>query len=341
MKVAEYYSAQDVRIVDIPVPEIGPGEILMKTKVCGICGSDILDWYRKTKKTHFFGHEVTGVIEKVGEGVRGFSPGDRIYVNHHVPCFVCHWCRRGSYTMCPTYRQTDLDPAGFAEYIRIPRINVENGGIIKLPDNVSFEEGSLIEPIGCCMRGLKKANLQPGDTVLIIGAGFTGLAHLQLARVMGAALIIVIDFFDFKLKKAKILGADVTINPEKESVKKKLYQINEGRGADVVVVTPASTEAIKQAIEYLDKGSTLYLFGPTSPDDYIQILPHTFFFSEISLITSYSSTPIEDNAVCRLIKEKKIKAEELITHRFQFNKIKEAVALAAKSRHSLKIVINF
>ncbi|HHF98036.1 MAG TPA: alcohol dehydrogenase [Candidatus Aerophobetes bacterium] len=340
MKVAEYHGFNDIRIADYPVPEIGKGEILIKTKVCGVCGSDLLEWYRKQKKTPFFGHEVSGVVEKVGEEVKNVKVGDRVFVNHHVPCFTCHWCRRGSYTMCPVYRRTDFYPGGFAEYIKVPEINVRNG-VIKLSSDVSFKDASLIEPIACCLRGLKKAGIKVGDTVLIIGAGFTGLSHLQLAKMMGAGLVGVCDFFDFKLEKAKLLGADFVINPSKENVKEKLYSVNEGRGADIVVVTPSSVKAIQDAIEYLDKGSTLYLFGPTSPEDYISILPYRFFFSEISLITSYSSSPIEDNAVYRLIKEKKINTEELITHRFLFDEIAEAVRVARRAEDSLKVIVEF
>lgn len=341
MKIAEYHSLNDIRVVDFLVPKIRKGDILVKTKVCGICGSDVLEWYRKMRKSLFFGHEVTGVIEKVGERVEKFKEGDRVFIHHHVPCFNCHYCRRGKYTMCPTYHHTNFDPAGMAEFIRVPELNVKNGGVIKLPNSVSFEDGSLFEPIGCCLKGLKNTNLHIGDTVLIIGAGFTGLAHVQLARIMGAGLIVVSDFFDFKLKKAKMMGADVVINPGKEDIKEKLYEVNEGRGADVVIVTPASIRAIQEAMKYLDKGGRLYLFGPTSPDDYLSILPYTFFFSELSLTTSYSTTPIETNAVCKLMKEGKIKTEGLITHRFNLNEVQKAVGIAAKGDKSLKVIINF
>ena len=239
------------------------------------------------------------------------------------------------------YKRQDFDPAGLAEFVRVPELNVKNGGVIKLPNCVSFEDGSLFESIGCCLKGLKNTNLHIGDTVLIIGAGFTGLVHVELARMMGAGLIVVSDFFDFKLKKAKMMGADVVINPGKEDIREKLYEVNEGRGADVVIVTPASIRAIQEAMKYLDKGGRLYLFGPTSPDDYLSILPYTFFFSELSLTTSYSTTPIETNAVCKLMKEGKIKTEGLITHRFNLNEVQKAVGIAAKGDKSLKVIINF
>ncbi|MBC7189718.1 alcohol dehydrogenase catalytic domain-containing protein [Candidatus Aerophobetes bacterium] len=341
MKVAKYYSSEDIRIVDAPVPEIKEGEILVRTKVCGICGSDILAWYREVKKSLSFGHEITGVVEKVAKGVENVKEGDRVFVHHHVPCFVCHFCQRGSYTMCPTFHRTNIYPSGFAEYIRVPEINVRNGGVIPLSENVSFEEGSLIEPMACCMRGLKRARVRWGDTVLVIGAGFTGLVHTQLARMMGAGVIVICDFFDFKLEKAKKMGADVTVNLSKEDVKEKLYEVSRGRGADLVVVTPASVKAIEGAMEFLAKGGTLYFFGPTSPSEYLSLLPHDFFFSELTLMTNYSASPLETHAIYRLMEEKRITTEGLITHRFDLFHLKEAIEIAKKADKSIKVVINF
>lgn len=341
MKLAKYSDLNEIWVVDAQVPEIEPGDILVKTKVCGICGTDLLEWYRKIKKSPFLGHEVTGVIEKAGKNVDAFKEGDRVFIHHHVPCFVCHYCRRGKYTMCSTYHSTHFDPAGMAEFVRVPELNVTHGGVIKLPDNVSFEQGSLLEPVGCCLRGIANTNLHTGDTVLIIGAGFTGLIHAQLARMMGASLVIVSDFFDFKLAKAKEMGADVTINPGKENMKEKLYMVNQARGADIVIVTPASTRAIQEAVEYLDKGGHLYLFGPTSPDDYVSLLPYTFFFSELSLSTSYSATAIETNAACKLIQQKRLQTNGLITHRFNINEVQKAIGIAKKADASLKVIIEF
>ena len=188
MKAALYYTNNDVRIVDVPVPEIGPGEVLVEMKACGICGSDVLEWYRKPRAPMHFGHELTGVIKQVGKGVNNFQVGDRVFVHHHVPCFVCHYCQRGSYTMCPTYHGTHLDPGGFAEYLRIPTINVDRG-VFLLPKEISFEEATFTEPLACAIRGQKFARMKPGESVLVIGSGVAGLLHIQLARISGASFI--------------------------------------------------------------------------------------------------------------------------------------------------------
>lgn len=338
MKAALYYCNDDVRVVDVSVPEIGPGEVLVEMKACGICGSDVLEWYRKPRAPMHFGHELTGVIKQVGKGVNNFQVGDRVFVHHHVPCFVCHYCQRGSYTMCPTYHGTHLDPGGFAEFVRVPAINVERG-MLKLPPEISFEEGTLIEPVSCCLRGLKKSEMREGDTVLVIGAGASGLIHVQLAKLLGAGMVIVSDLIDNKLTIAREFGADYTVNPQKEDIEKKLRQINEGRLADLVVVTPASTAAIKQGIYLADKGATVYIFGPTSPEEAFSLVPHHLFFSEIKLMASYSSYIAETKVALDYIKRKKINSAKLITHRFSLDEIGKAMKLVAKAQESLKVVI--
>ncbi|MFQ6066315.1 MAG: zinc-dependent dehydrogenase [bacterium] len=338
MKAARYYSNDDVRVEEVPVPEIGPGEILVEVKACGVCGSDVMEWYMKPRAPLFFGHEPAGVVCQVGKGVENLSLGDRVFVHHHVPCFVCHYCRRESYTMCRTFKETRLYPGGFADYIRVPPPNVRVD-VLKLPAQVSFEEGSLIEPMACCLRGIKRANLKLGDTVLIMGAGFTGLIHLQLAKILGAGLVIVSDFLDFKLEKAKKLGADVIINPGKEEALEKIKEVNEARGADIVVVTPGNIEALKEAIRLAGKGATLYQFGPTSPEASLSIVPHQFFFSEITFVASYSCSSLETRTILEYISQKRIDTDGLITHNFSLDQIGQAVKLTAEAKESLKVLV--
>ncbi len=338
MKAAYYYSNDDIRVVDIPIPEIGTGDVLVKMEACGVCGSDILEWYRKPRAPMYFGHEVTGVVVGAGERVKLFKPGNRVFVHHHVPCFVCHYCQRGNYTMCPTYHSSSLDPGGFAEFVRIPAINVERG-MLKLPPEISFEEGALIEQISCCLRGLNKSGLQQGDTVLVIGTGFAGLVHIQLAKLLGAGIVIASDLIDYRLDKAKKFGADYIINPKKENPEARIREINQGRLADIVVVTPASTAVIKQAIDLADKGSTVYIFGPTSPEETLSIIPHTLFFSEITIMASYSSYIAETTVTLGYIKRKQIDCPELITHRFSLDNIGEAIRVVVKGEKSLKVVV--
>ena len=193
MKVARYYSRHDIRLEEVPVPKIGPGEILVQVKACGLCGSDLMEWYVKEKAPAVLGHEPTGVVAEVGEGVAKFEAGDRVFVHHHVPCFTCHHCLRGYYTLCETFKATHLDPGGFAEYIRVPAPNVERD-VLKLPPDMSFDQATLIEPVATCIRGIKRAGIQMGDTVVVIGAGVAGLILMQLARVLGAGMVVNTDF---------------------------------------------------------------------------------------------------------------------------------------------------
>ena len=192
MRVAMYYNNRDVRLEEQPKPEIGPGEIMVKVIASGICGSDVLEWYRIKKAPKVLGHEITGEIVEVGEGVENCRIGDRVFVSHHVPCNTCHYCLNGYHTACETLHTTNYDPGVFAEYIRVPKINVDRGLFI-LPDEVSFEDGVFIEPLACVVRGQRVAQLRQAQSVLILGSGISGLLHILLARAVGAGRIIATD----------------------------------------------------------------------------------------------------------------------------------------------------
>src|SRR4030043_612869 len=213
MRVAMYYSNRDVRLEEMPVPQIGTGEVLMRVEASGICGTDLLEWYRLHKAPLVLGHEVAGVIEAVGKGVKRYKVGDRICAAHHVPCNSCHYCLSGHHTVCDTLRRTNFDPGGFAEYVRLPRINVEKG-IFPLPDGVSFEEGTFVEPLACVLRGQRLARLQPGQSVLVFGTGGAGLLHIQLARASGAGYIMATGIVDYRLEAARKFGAECAAHPK-------------------------------------------------------------------------------------------------------------------------------
>ena len=338
MRAARYYSSNKIEIEKLPIPEIGKGEILVKVKACGICGSDVTEYYKKSKAPTFFGHEPAGVVSKVGEGVDNLKVGDRVFIHHHVPCFVCHYCQRGSYTMCPLFKKTNIYPGGFSQYIRVPALNVQKGAL-KLPHSISFEEATLIEPIACCIKGIKKANLQVGDRVAIIGAGFMGLVHIELARLLGAGEIIAIDFVNFRLKKARELGADYVINPNRDDVLTEFKRLNKEKGADIVIVTSGSVKAIEEGVKIAGKGSTVYLFAPSAPGSALAVDLQRFFFSEITLITSYSASPLDTRTALKLIQSKRIRAKELITHLFSLEQISQAMQLVTKAEESLKVVV--
>src|SRR5919106_1662099 len=210
MRVAMYYNNRDVRLEQTAVPRIGPGELLVRIRSSGICGSDLMEWYRIKTAPLVLGHEIAGEIIEVGEGVTEFGLGDRVFASHHVPCGRCRYCLAGHQSVCDLLRATHFDPGGFAEYIRVPKINVEVG-TFRLPEEITFDEGSFIEPLACVVRAQRFARLGAGQTVLVIGSGISGLLHIQLARARGAARIIATDISDFRLKAASGFGADAVI----------------------------------------------------------------------------------------------------------------------------------
>ncbi|MEJ2024380.1 MAG: alcohol dehydrogenase catalytic domain-containing protein, partial [Deltaproteobacteria bacterium] len=231
MRVLMYYSNRDVRLEEMAVPEIGPGELLMKVVASGICGSDVMEWYRRDTVPLVLGHEVAGDVVAIGAGVEKFQVGDRIAATHHVPCNTCHYCLNDHPTVCDTLlRGTRFDPGGFAEYVRIPAINVDRG-VFPIPDRLSYEQGSFMEPLACVFRGQKNARLKPGQTVLVLGSGISGLLHIGLARAMGAGLVVAADTIPFRLEKALEMGAHVAL-PADEDLVDNLRRANGGLLAD-------------------------------------------------------------------------------------------------------------
>lgn len=337
MKVARYYSRQDVRLEEVPVPKIGAGELLVQVKACGICGSDLMEWYVKTKAPAVLGHEPAGVVVEVGQGVEGFQVGDRVFVHHHVACFVCHHCQRGHYTLCSTFKATHIDPGGFAEYIRVPALNAERD-VLKLPADMSCDEATMIEPLATCIRSVIRAGIQPADTVVVLGAGITGLMHIQLARVFGAGLIVATDLVPFRLEMARRFGADLAFDA-REDVLSALKQANEGRGADVVFVTPGKLEVMHQGLGLAGEGASVMLFAPTAPEVRLPISPYELLFSEITVTGSYSCSHLETRQSLKFIQTGRVKVNELITHRFDLGRVGDAIRLAAQAGESLKVLV--
>lgn len=333
-----YYSPQDIRIEEMPTPKIQEDEVLVKMKACGICGSDLMEWYLKTRAPLVLGHEPSGVIAKKGKKVKDFDIGDRVFVHHHVACLSCHYCKHGGYTLCEQFHNTNIKPGGLAEYFKVPAPNLQTD-TLKIPEKMSFEEATLIEPVGCCIRALKKCNLQKGDSVVVIGAGATGIIHTALAKIFGATKTIVSDLIDYRLKIAKKFGADVVVSSEKENLTEIVKVETEGRGVDVAVVTAPSLEAYKTGLSVIRKGGKLCIFAPTDPGKYLQVSPKELFFSEIQIIPSYSTSHLETREALELIEARKINAEELITHRFSLNDTAKAFETAFKNKESLKVVV--
>ncbi|MEK7841460.1 MAG: alcohol dehydrogenase catalytic domain-containing protein, partial [Deltaproteobacteria bacterium] len=264
MRVAVYYNNNDVRLEERPVPQIQEGELLVKVIASGICGSDVMEWYRIKKAPLILGHEIAGDIVEVGKGIDKYKKGDRVFVSHHVSCNTCHYCLTGHTSVCDTLRTTNFDPGGFAEYIRVPKINVDRGTFI-LPQEISYEEGTFIEPLACCLRGLKLSRLKPGQKILVIGSGMSGLLHIQLAKALGAGKITATDVSEYRLNAAKRFGADEAISA-RDDVPKKLKEVNRGMLADLVIICTAAESAIQQGLQSVDRGGTVLFFAPTNPD---------------------------------------------------------------------------
>jgi len=338
LKVATYYALDDIRIEDKPRPKIGADEILVEMKACGVCGSDLMDWYLRSRAPLVLGHEPSGVIAEAGKSVEGFEVGDRVFVHHHVACMNCHFCLHGDYTLCTKFLQTHLEPGGFAEYFGVPPPNLQID-TLKLPANISFEEATLIEPVGCCVRAQNKCNIQKGDAVAVVGAGPSGIIHTMLAKLAGASKVIVSDTVDYRLKAAQRLGADLTANPLNEKIAERVKDVTEGRGADVVIVTAPNVKALEESVSICRRGGTLCLFAPTRPEEQASLNPHKLFFNEIRIVPSYSTSHLETRKALELISSGKIKAKELITHRFPLSQTAEAFKIAAYSKECLKVIV--
>ncbi len=337
MKVAMYYNNRDVRLEEMPVPSIGPGELLVRVQASGICGTDVMEWYRIQKAPLVLGHEIAGEVAGVGEGVKGYRVGDRVFVSHHVPCMNCRYCLSGHHSVCDTLRQTHFDPGGFAEYIRVPKINVELGTFL-LPDGLSFEEGSFIEPLGCVVRAQRFARLHSGQSVLVIGSGLSGLLHIQMARAQGAARILATDIQEFRLKAARAFGADAVIHAG-EDVPSRLRAANDGRLADLVVVCTGAMPAIQQGVQSVERGGTILFFAPTAAGVDVPIPLFEFWRNEITLVTSYAASPQDIAEAIELIRSRRVRVREMITHRLSLAEAALGFQLAADARDSIKVII--
>ncbi len=337
MRAVEYHSNDDVRIVELPIPDIGPGELLVQLRACGLCASDVMEWYMKPRAPIYPGHEPVGIIAAVGDGVEQFSIGGRVFLHHHVPCMVCHFCQRGSFSQCPTFRATRLYPDGLAEFIRVPALNVQLD-VLPLPDDLSFKAATLIEPLACCIRGIQRAAISPGDSVLVLGAGSNGLMLAQLAKQRGALRVIIIDPIDYRRQRALDMGIDFAPDPQ-ESLLEQICAVNDGHRPDVVVVTPSKISAMEQGLTLVGPGGTVLLFAPSPPGDVLPITPNTLFFQEITLRTSYSAGPYETQQALELLRSGRIRSETIITHQFALQDAARAFQLVAKPGDALKAVI--
>ena len=338
MRVAMYYNNRDVRVEEMPVPEIGPGELLLRVEASGICGSDVMEWYRVQRAPLVLGHEVAGAVVQVGEGVDRFAEGDRLVVTHHVPCNACHYCLSGHHTVCETLRATNFEPGGFSEFLRLPAINVDRG-VFPVPDELAYEEASVAEPLACVYRGQRRANLQPGQSVLVLGSGLAGLLHINLARALGAGKIVATDLVDYRLQAAKRLGADFAFSAT-DDIPTRFREVNDGRLADLVIVSTGARPALNQALESVDRGGTVLFFAPTEPGVTVPIsINDVFFRNDATLTTTYAAAPGDLSTALEMIASGRVQVGEMISHRLGLSDTGLGFKLTSEAADSLKVVI--
>ena len=338
MRAGVYYKNDDVRVEERPRPSIGAGEMLVRVEACGVCGSDVMEWYRIKRAPLVLGHELAGTVEELGEGVKGFEKGERVFVSHHVPCNTCVYCLRGQHTCCETLHTTNIDPGGFAELVRVPRLNVERG-VIGLAEGMSFDEGTFFEPLACVLRAQRRAGIEAGKCVLVLGSGISGLLHISLARAKGAGPIVATDVNPWRLMKAEELGADVALDA-KEDVRAAVLEANQGRGADVVMVCAGVLPALKQAIECVEGGGTIVTFAVPPPGEDLPVPVNRFWRNSITLTTSYAGSPSDLVEAAALIERKVVPVAEMITHVLPMSRIGEGFGLVAAGGESIKVVVH-
>lgn len=334
MKVAVYHSNDDIRIKEYPEPGISDGEILVKMKASGICGTDVMEWYRIKKVPRILGHEMAGEIAAVGKAVKGFKKGDRVFISHHVPCYNCHDCAQGNYTACETLHTGNYDPGGFSEFIRVPEQNVKYGTFL-LPEEVTLESATMIEPLACVVAGQNQVELKEGQFALIIGSGISGLLHIQLAKIKKAK-VIATDINEYRLNKALEFGADYAINASKYSVD-KLKSINDDRLADIVIVCAGVEQAIGDALSSVERKGKLLFFAVSNSD--IVIPSQRFWRDEITVTFSYGAGPDDLKESLELIESGRVNVREMITHRVALSDIKKGFKLVSEAKNSLKVVV--
>jgi L-iditol 2-dehydrogenase len=338
MRVARYYGRDDIRIEEMQVPEIEQGELLVRIAASGICGSDVMHWYREGKGPLVLGHEIAGEVAAVGEGVTGYRVGDRISASHHVPCNTCHYCLNGHHTVCETLRRTNFLPGGFAEYVKLPSINVDRG-VYLIPDGMSFEEATFIEPLACVIRGQRIAGVKTGLSVLVIGSGISGLLHIQLARMLGASLVVASDISPYRRQAAKKFGADETLEAGDE-LPEAFARLNRGKSADIVILTAGAEKAITQALKSIDRGGTVLFFAPANQGVTVPLPVNQLFWrNEITLTSSYAANYHEHATAMELIRLKRVDVHVMITHRLPLEETPEGFRLVEEAKESLKVII--
>jgi len=334
LRAVIYYDVDDFRVENVPTPRINSKEILVRVRACGICTTDLFRAeYRRAKPGSVLGHEISGDVAETGPEVTKFNVGDRVAVLHHAPCGFCYYCLHGQETLCEQYRRTNVYPGGFAEYIRVIPELAENV-VIKIPDEMAYEEGTMIEPTACALRAVSRSNITLGDTVLVVGGGPLGILNAQIARYVGASQVILSDHHDFRVEMAKRLGIDHAFNVKNVNIEEKVKGLTEGRGADLVVIAVASTEAVRQGISIVRRGGRLCLFGDFRdvPQPNLEVDPRLMLRDDVTLSGSWGCAPHDYYAAFNLIKAGRVRVKEMVTHTFPIDLFADALKVMAEKQ---------
>ncbi|MCE5003666.1 zinc-dependent dehydrogenase [Staphylococcus pseudoxylosus] len=340
MKANVFYSKDSFEVKDFAIPKIDSNEVLLKVHACGLCGTDIHKAiHESVNPGTILGHEYAGEIVEIGSQVTDFEIGDRVVGGIHVPCLTCHYCERGHYTLCPEFKKTNIEPGGFAEYIRLSERHVRNG-IKKIPEGMSYEVSAMAEPVACCIHGQKSAHFHPGDNVLIMGAGPIGLIHAQLLKQKNLGNIFITDMSAYKLKIAKKLGIDYPININNEDLNTVINEVTDNQGVDKIIIATGISQLLPQAVKLLRRGGEIIVFSPFDNNSEVTIDASRFFADEISIVGTYSVSPYEFNEALIVLENGTIDVENMITHVMDLEQVQEAINLANNpNKEAIKIII--
>ncbi len=356
-RAAVFHGPDDIRLETVPLRAPAPGETLVRIRACGLCSSETLTWYMRRKAPLVLGHEPAGEVVAAGAGV-ALEPGTRVFIHHHAPCLRCRACRRGEYVHCPTWRRTHLEPGGLCEYALVPG-EITAADMLALPPEVGDEAAVFVEPLACVVKSLRRARVGAGDRVAVVGLGVMGLLHILLARRLPVERVVGVDLLMERLAAARAAGADEVVlaagsRPQADdTVGRDAVEGAEGSagddgaatqvreatdgGADVVVVTPASLQAVRLGYECVAPGGRLVIFTPVPPEELWPLPLHDLFFREVEIVPTYSAGPDDTREALRAIAGG-LPVEGLISHRLGLEQVAEGYRLVAEGR-ALKVVV--
>jgi len=337
MKVGMYYRNSDVRVEEQAAPSVGDNDLLIKVMASGICGSDLMEWYRIKRAPLVLGHELTGEVVAVGDKVTGFTKGDRVFATHHVPCDECSCCLTGHTTACRTFQEeNNFTPGGFSQFLRVTGRSVRTG-VLRLPDEMSYETGTFIEPLATVVRAMRTISLAPGDSVMVYGSGLAGILFVKLAKALGAGAVTVADINGYRLAMAKKAGADFVVHA-RENVPEFLFSTH-GRLADKVIICTGAASAAEAALNSVERGGVILFFAVGAPGETLPVDFNPFWRNDISIRTCYGAAPLDNRQALELLQRGTVTVTDMITHRFPLEEIGRAFATAAEPEGVLKVII--